>query len=182
MFTMLIVSLTKSNFVGFVLYFITYQLASIVRVMVYGMVLQEKAKDNVLLVSGYDYFDVASFITQNNIPRVSFFPLYTMAFTLAFVLFNVGSHPMSYPQIGVSFILLLFIVLYLLTIYMTTSAFVFSPYIELLSGYATGSFSSYMVSKLYPAGLLFSQPDARRKRFLCKLRNPPTDGSSSSSS
>lgn len=170
-FTMMVIAIAKSNLVGFVLYFVMYQIASMLRVVIYGIVFQEKSTDNVLLITGYDYLDIASLITQNRIPKVSYFPLYTMAFTLAFVLFTVWSQPLTYPQMGITVILGLCIVMYLLTIYMSISAYVFIPYLELIFGYCMGTLSTYIIGKAYPAGLLFTSGEQpRRKRLICKVR------------
>ena len=174
-FTMLIISVLTSNVIGFLIYFTSYQIASVIRVIVYNILGQTTKGQITTDQSYYDFLDIATFITTNSIPNSNLLPLYAIAFTIAFVLYNTWNYPMTPQQFGITCILGTYLVFQLLSVFMVigTSPFTIGPYFEIISGYAFGTLACYGIDKVYPSALFFPNLQPRRKRLICRPKIKP---------
>lgn len=167
-FTMFITGLLTFNMLGFLLYFVGYQIASLIRLGIYSIVYPEAYKSNPLTYTTYDYLDVVTFITNNKVPMAIYLPLYAIAYTMAFIVYTARGTNISLPQIVLGSMLLIYLICYLLTIYMVISPFKILPYVEIISGFGIGIFVNYLVGKISQASLFFNKTYPLRKRLICK--------------
>jgi hypothetical protein len=171
-FTMLIISIITSNIIGFLLYFTFYQIASVIRLVIYN-ILGQDTQNTIPDTIQYDYLDIAAFLTNNRIPKANLLPLFAISFTIAFVVYNTWNYPMTSPQIGITCLLGLYLIFQMLSVFMVYSPFSISPYFEILSGYVLGTFTTYGINKIYPAALFFANYQPRRKRMICRYKTRP---------
>ena len=167
-FTMFITAVLTQNILGFVLYFIGYQLASLARFGVYKIVTPETEQATPLTYNVFDYLDIVTFISNNKIPQIIYLPLYTISYTLAFIVYTFRIARISTPQIILGTMFLVFLICYLLTIYMFISPFKMLPYVEILFGFGIGLMVNYLISMISTSALFFYKSTPRRKRLVCK--------------
>jgi hypothetical protein len=167
-FTMIITSILTSNLLGFIAYFIGYQIASIARLIVYSIVLPTSGQNTPLTYPVFDYMDISTFITNNKIPGVLYLPLYAIAYSIAFVMYTARKKQISVPQIGIASLFMLFLICYLLTIYMASSPFTLLPYADILAGVGMGLLVAYITGLISYKALFFNEHKPRRKRLICR--------------
>ena len=167
-FTMFITGILTQNLLGFILYFIGYQLAALARFGVYKIVTPETEQATPLTYNVFDYLDIVTFLSNNKIPQIIYVPLYTISYTLAFIVYTFRIARISTPQIILGTMFLVFLICYLLTIYMIVSPFKMLPYVEILFGFGVGIMVNYLISMISPSSLFFYNSTTRRKRLVCK--------------
>lgn len=167
-FTMFITGLLTYNVIGFALYFVGYQVASLVRLGIYNIIYPESYKSNPLTYTIYDYSDVVTFITNNKVPMAIYLPLYAISYTMSFIVYTFRNPNISLPQIVIGSLLLIYMICYLLTVYMVTSPFKILPYVEIMSGFGIGLLVNYLISTISTSSLFFNSTSPKRKRLICR--------------
>ena len=170
-FSMLITAITTSNLVGFAIYFGTYQLASIFRTLLYFIVMPNITQDNQSTnFATYDYLDISTLLTNGVIPYDSFLTLFMLTYTLAFVLFGIWKRGVTRPQIWMGIIGGIYLIVYVLTLLMSTGVSNILLYLEPILGYAVGTLVCYIVSITHPTALYFYTYQPRRKKMVCRAK------------
>jgi hypothetical protein len=169
-FTMLLTAINTSNLIGFLIYFGTYQIASVFRTLMYFMVIPNPPKDNMATFASYDYLDISTLLTNGVIPNDSFLTLFMLTYTLAFVLFGIWKKGATHPQIWLGIIGGIYIIVYMLTLFMSIGVTNLMIYLEPILGYALGTLVCYIVSRTTPTALYFYTYQPRRKKLVCRAK------------
>lgn len=156
MLTMIILAITSLNYIGLIIYISLYQLASLVRLLIYIIVFPQSNANIYSIFATPDFTDIASYIASDNSIRSVVSPVFMLAFTLAFVSHTIYTNP-SAPtsQIIFTITFILSIIMYITTLSILDIKYKLLPYIEASSGWFIGFMFNYILDKKFKNFLFF---------------------------
>lgn len=165
---------------AFLAYLISYQVASIIRLVIYIGLYDpiEPALTNLYYFP--DLSDISTWIMLAKqgsaaIPYQLYVPIFSISFAGAFVTFNDWNNPSMQLQITYSFIYAI-LALYIIALYMSIPIYDAVPFIELVAGWGIGALFSYVIPLIYSSAR-YSVPKqtSRPSQPTTPVETPPVE-------
>jgi hypothetical protein len=142
-----------SKFNAFLAYFISYQVASILRLMLYIGIYNPIEPALTDLYYFPDMLDISTWIMlakngTSTIPYQLYAPIFSISFAGAFITFGDWKNPSVAVQATYSIIYAI-LALYIISLYMSIPIYDAVPFVELVAGWGIGALLSYVIPFIY---------------------------------